>query len=220
MNMFSRWLLALVVPALLASTALAEGYTEGKQYEMLANPQPTGSGDKIEVVELFYYGCIHCYRLEPTIEQWRASKPDDVEFVQMPAIIGPPWELLAKAFYTSEFLGVADKLHPALFDAMHKDKKTFTNEAAVQAFFVSQGVSEADFRNTFNSFAVSVKVNNARLMTKRYAISGVPTIIVNGKYSTSGSLAGSNENIIKVVDYLINQEREAAKADAAATATR
>lgn len=220
MNMLMRWLLALVVPALLASTALAEGYTEGKQYQVLANPQPTGSGDKIEVVELFWYGCPHCYRLEPYIEKWRATTPDDVEFVQMPAIIGPPWELLAKAFYTAEFLGVADKLHPALFEAIHKDHKKLNDEAAVQALFVAQGVSEADFRNTFNSFAVSVKINNARLMTKRYAISGVPTIIVNGKFSTSGSLAGSNENIIKVVDYLVNQERQAANADAAATATK
>jgi protein dithiol oxidoreductase (disulfide-forming) len=220
MNVLSRWLLTLVIPALLASTALAEGYTEGKQYQVLANPQPTGSGDKIEVVELFWYGCPHCYRLEPYIEKWQATKPDDVEFVQMPAIIGPPWELLAKAFYTMEFLGVTDTLSPALFDAIHKDKKPFTNEAAVQAFFTAHGVSEADFKKTFDSFAVSVKINNARLMTKHYAITGVPTIIVNGKYSTSGSLAGSNENLIKVVDYLVSQERQAATADAAATATR
>jgi len=219
MNLLSRWLLTLLIPALLATTVLAEGYTEGKQYQALANPQPTSSGDKIEVVELFWYGCPHCYHLEPFIEKWLATKPDDVEFVQIPAIIGPPWELLAKAFYTMEFLGMADTLSPALFDAIHKDRKQFTNEAAVQALFVTHGVSEADFKKTFSSFAVSVKVNNARLMTKRYAISGVPTIIVNGKYSTSGTLAGSNENIIKVMDYLIGQERQTATATAAETST-
>jgi thiol:disulfide interchange protein DsbA len=212
-------LLVLVVPAMLATAAQAAEYTAGKEYEVLANPQPTSSGDKIEVVELFWYGCPHCYRLEPYIEKWQAGKAEDVEFVQMPAIIGPPWELLAKAFYTAEFLDVKDKVHPALFDAIHKDHKKLNSEAAVQALFVAQGVSEADFRNTFNSFAVSVKINNARLMTKRYAISGVPTIIVNGKYNTSGSLAGSNENIIKVMDYLIDQERQAAAAAAAVTAT-
>jgi thiol:disulfide interchange protein DsbA len=219
MNLLSRWLLILVVPAVVAMAALAETYTEGKQYQVLANPQPTSSADKIEVVELFWYGCPHCYHLEPYIEKWRASKPEDVEFTQMPAILGPSWELLAKAFYTMEFLGVADTLSPALFDAIHKDRKRFTNEAAVQAFFVAHGVSEQDFKNTFNSFAVSVKINNARLMTKRYAISGVPTIIVNGKYSTSGTLAGSNENIIKVMDYLIEQERQAAAPTAAEAAT-
>lgn len=217
MNCFARWLLALIIPALLATTALAEDYTEGKQYAVLANPQPTSNADKIEVVELFWYGCPHCYRLEPYVSTWVASKPDDVEFVMMPAIIGPPWELLAKAFYTAEFLGVFDKVHIALFEAIHKDRKKFTNEAAVQALFVAQGVSEQDFKNTFNSFAVSVKVNNAKLMTKRYAITGVPAIIVNGKYNTSGTLAGSNENIIKVVDYLVEQERQAMPAVVTAT---
>jgi thiol:disulfide interchange protein DsbA len=217
MKFFARWLLVFVIPALLATAVQAEAYTEGKQYKALANPQPTASVDKIEVVELFWYGCPHCYRLEPYVSEWVASKPDDVEFILMPAIIGPPWELLAKAFYTAEFLGVQDKIHIALFEAIHNDKKTFKDEAAVQAFFVAQGVSEQDFKNTFNSFAVSVKVNNAKLMTKRYAISGVPTIIVNGKYSTSGSLAGSNENIIKVVDYLVEQERQAMPAAVTAT---
>jgi len=219
MRIFARWILSLVIPALLATAALAETYTEGKQYKALATPQPTSSVDTIEVVELFWYGCPHCYRLEPYVTKWVASKPDDVDFVLMPAIIGPPWELLAKAFYTAEFLGVFDKVHIALFEAIHNDKKKFNNEAAVQALFVAQGVSEEDFRNTFNSFAVAVKVNNAKLMTKRYAITGVPTIIVNGKYNTSGTLAGSNENIIKVVDYLVNQERQAL-VPAAVTATQ
>ena len=209
MNVFARWLMALLLPVFLASAALAEGYTEGKQYKALANPQPTSNPDKIEVVELFWYGCPHCYRLEPYIAEWRAGKADDVEFIQMPAIIGPPWELLAKAFYTAEFLGVEDKIHMALLEAIHVDKKKFNNADDVQAFFVAQGVPEQDFKKTFNSFAVSVKVNNARLMTKRYAITGVPTIIVNGKYSTSGSLACSNDNIIKVVNYLVDQERQA-----------
>jgi thiol:disulfide interchange protein DsbA len=217
MKFFARWLLVFIIPALLATSVQAEAYTEGKQYMALANPQPTSSADKIEVVELFWYGCPHCYRLEPYVSEWVASKPDDVEFILMPAIIGPPWELLAKAFYTAEFLDVQDKIHIALFEAIHNDKKKFNDEAAVQALFVAQGVSEQDFRNTFNSFAVSVKVNNAKLMTKRYAISGVPTIIVNGKYNTSGSLAGSNENIIKVVDYLVEQERQAMPAAVTAT---
>jgi thiol:disulfide interchange protein DsbA len=216
MNILVKWLAVLLIPAFMATTALAADYTEGKQYKALANPQATANADKIEVLELFWYGCPHCYRLEPYMAQWLASKPDDVEFVRMPAIIGPPWELLAKAFYTAEFLGVTDKVHPALFDAIHKDRKKLTSEAAVQAVFVEQGVSEEDFKNTFNSFAVVMKVNNAKLMTRRYAITGVPTLIINGKYSTSGSLAGSNENTIKVMDYLVEQERQTA---GAATAT-
>jgi len=217
MKMLTRWILALVLPAFMATAALAAAYTEGKEYVALANPQPTSSGDKVEVVELFWYGCPHCYRLEPFISEWLASKPDDVVFVQMPAIVGPPWELFAKAYYTAEFLGVKEKIHLALFETLHKDKKKITTDEALQAFFIEQGVSEEDFKNTFNSFAVAMKVNNAKLMTQRYGITGVPTIIVNGKYNTSGSLAGSNENIIKVVEYLVNQERQPAAAAVTAT---
>lgn len=220
MYLLTRWLMALLLTTVVATAALAEGYTEGKQYKALANPQPTNSDDKIEVVELFWYGCPHCYRIEPFIAEWSANSPDDVEFIRMPAIIGPPWELFAKAFYTAEFLGVGEKIHLALLDAIHKDKKKITTDAALQAFFVEQGVSAEDFKKTFNSFAVAVKVNNARLMTKRYAITGVPAIIVNGKYNTSGTLAGSNENIIKVMDYLVRQERQSVSAAATATATQ
>ena len=215
MKWLKRGVLVLFLPFFMVATACAEPYKEGEQYKALAQPQATASADKIEVVELFWYGCPHCYRLEPVIGNWLKNKPDDVEFVRMPAIVGPPWELLAKAYYTAEFLGVLDTIHYALFDAIHKDKKKVVNEAAVQAIFEAQGVSAEEFRNTFNSFAVAVKVNNAKMMTKRYAISGVPTIIINGKYNTSGSLAGSNENILKVVDYLVEQERQAATAASA-----
>jgi thiol:disulfide interchange protein DsbA len=214
MKTVTKWLLALVLPCFIMTGVLAEDYQEGKQYITLSNPQPTSSGDQIEVVELFWYGCPHCYHLEPLVEEWLASKPDDVEFVRMPAVLGPNWELYGKAYYTAELLGVLDKVHPALFDAIHKDKKKIRDEAALQKLFVKQGVSAEDFRNTFSSFAVNVKLNNAKQMTRRYAITGVPTVIINGKYRTSASQAGSNINIIKVMDYLIMQERPRVAADA------
>lgn len=216
MKMVTRWLLALVLPCFIVTGALAQGYQEGKEYVVLSSPQPTSSGDRVEVVELFFYGCPHCYRLEPVISEWLTSKPDDVEFVRMPAVLGPSWEMFGKAYYTAELLGVVDKVHPAIFDILHKDKKQIRDEAALQAVFVEQGVSAEDFRNTFNSFAVSVRLNNAKQMTTRYAIEGVPTVIVNGKYRTSASRAGSNEDVIKVTDYLVAQERQ----QAAATATQ
>jgi thiol:disulfide interchange protein DsbA len=216
MNMVTRWLLALVLPCFIVTGAVAQGYQDGKEYVVLSSPQPTSSGDRIEVVELFFYGCPHCYRLEPVISEWLTSKPDDVEFVRMPAVLGPSWEMYGKAYYTAELLGVVDKVHPAIFDILHKDKKQIRDEAALQAVFVEQGVSAEDFRNTFNSFAVSVRLNNAKQMTTRYAIEGVPTVIVNGKYRTSASRAGNNEDVIKVTDYLVAQERQ----QAAATATQ
>ena len=216
MKTVTSWLLALIIPFSMLGTLHAGDFVEGKQYVALSNPQPTSTEDMVEVVELFWYGCPHCYELEPFISDWRASKPEDVEFVRMPAILGKGWELLAKAYYTAELLNVMDKVHPALFHAMHKDRQKFKSEADVQALFSNQGVSSDDFKNTFNSFAVAVKINHAREMTRRYAITGVPTIIVNGKYSTSGSLAGGNQKIIEVLNYLVDRERSTL--DAAAPA--
>lgn len=207
MKSITRWFSILLATALLSGPLAAAEYSEGKQYLRLANPQPTSAPDKIEVVELFWYGCPHCYDLEPHIQQWLETKPDDVMFVRLPAVLGQRWELLAKAFFTAELLGVQDKVHPALFHAIHDKKQKLNDEAAVQDIFSEQGVTADDFRNTFDSFAVSVKLNNAKLMTRRYAITGVPTLIVNGKFSTGGRQAGSNANIIKVVDHLVAQER-------------
>jgi thiol:disulfide interchange protein DsbA len=208
MKSMIRWFSALLISVLLTGPLAAAEYSEGMQYLRLANPQPTSVADKVEVVELFWYGCPHCFDLEPHIRQWLETKPDDVEFVRMPAVLGPGWELLGKGFYTAELLGVQDRIHPALFEALHVKKQKINDEAALQDFFVNHGVSAEDFRKTFASFAVSVKLNNARAMTRRYAITGVPTLIVNGKFSTGGRQAGSNANIIKVVDYLVARERD------------
>jgi thiol:disulfide interchange protein DsbA len=216
MKMVTRWLMVLMLPMLMAGAACAQEYTDGKEYLSLKTPQPTATGENIEVVELFWYGCPHCYRIDPLLEDWLKTKPADVEFIRIPAVLGPSWELYGKAFYTAELLGVTDKVHPALFDAIHKDKKKLRTVGDLKALFIAQGVSAEDFDNTFNSFAVNVKINHAKQMTKRYAITGVPTIIINGKYSTSGSQAGSNQNIIKVMDYLIAAER----APLAATSAR
>lgn len=210
MNTLTRWLIALLLPVSVASAALAKDYTEGTEYLRLATPQPTSTQDKIEVVELFWYGCPHCYHLESHLEKWLANKPEDVEFIRIPAVLGKNWELLTKGYYVAELLGVLDKTHSALFKALHVKRQKIRDVATLQAFFAEQGVEKEEFTKTFNSFAVAVKLNNARMMTKRYAVTGVPTLIVNGKFSTSGSRAGGNSQIIKVVDYLVAQERAVA----------
>lgn len=218
MKLLTRSLFMLLAVFTSAAAAPAGEYTEGTEYVRLATPQPTSDPERIEVVELFWYGCPHCYHLEPLVNQWLADKPDDVVFVQLPAIVGPRWELLAKAYFTAQTLGVLEKTHPALFAALHEKNQKINDEAALQDFFVAQGVSAKDFKEAFNSFAVAFKVNNAKLMTRRYAISGVPTFIVNGKFSTSGKLAGGNEEIFGVVDYLVAEERNADKPSQAAAA--
>lgn len=212
MKSVTTLLLAMLFAVVQPGLAQANEYQEGKEYLLLSTPQPTSTGDKIEVVELFWYGCPHCYELEPEVQAWLKRKPDYVELVRMPAIVGPRWELLAQAYYTAELLGISDKMHIALFEALHDKNMKIDDEAALQAFFVDQGVSTEDFEKTFNSFAVAVKMNNSRQMTRRYKITGVPTVIVNGKYSTGAKLAGSNQGVFKVVDYLVEQEHVAAPA--------
>jgi thiol:disulfide interchange protein DsbA len=213
MKKLTNWWVALFL-SLSASVAIAGDYMEGAEYLRLAKPQPTSVADKVEVVELFWYSCPHCFYLEPNISKWLENKPDDVEFLRLPAVLGKGWELLGKAYFTAELLGVVDRIHEPLFEAIHVKKQKFRDVAAIEDFFVSHGVDRKDFKNTFHSFAVAIKINNAKLMTRRYAISGVPTLIVNGKFSTSASIAGSKEDAIKVVDFLIEQERGADDAQA------
>jgi thiol:disulfide interchange protein DsbA len=191
------------------------GFDEGIEYQVIDPPQATGDPKHVEVVELFWYGCPHCYQLEPLLKEWLKNKPADVDFVRMPAILGPRWELLTRAYYTAELLGVTDEIHQPLFAAIHDKRRAFRNEDDLAKFFAEHGVDEKAFRDTYNSFGVAAKVNRSREMTKRYGITGVPTMVVNGKYRTSASTAGSHELMLTVVDKLVDQEREAlAKADA------
>ena len=218
MKTVSRWLLLVLIPWIAFGVAVAGSFTEGKDYQKLKTQQATGSGDSIEVVELFWYGCPHCYHLEPFIHSWLKNKPDDVNFVRMPAIMGSGWELLAKAYYTAELLGVLDKAHGELFSAIHEKNKKIRDEKMLRDIFVKLGVSAEDFDKTINSFAVVVKINNARMMTRRYGLTGVPTIIVNGKYSTSASMAGSNKKLIDTINYLVDEERKQTAAPVAKNA--
>lgn len=181
-------------------------------YVTLAAPQPTSDASKIEVVELFWYGCSHCYHLDEPLNKWVAGQPADVAFVRVPAILGPSWELLARAYYSAELMGVLDKVHAALFKAIHEDKKKFTDDDSVVKFFAAQGVDEKKFSATLKSFGVVAKLNRSKQMTQRYGITGVPAMIVNGKYRTSVGDAGGQDQMFALIDQLIAQERGAAKA--------
>jgi len=206
-------LVVLLALSLMAATSFA-GYEEGVQYQKISTPQPTSSDDKIEVLELFWYGCPHCYHLEPELNAWLKKLPDDVVFVRVPAVLGPSWELLARGYYTADLLGVLDKIHEPLFDYLHKQRKTIRNVAELKAFFEKQGVSAEDFDKTYNSFAVVTRTNRAKEAHNLYGATGVPTLIVDGKYRASASLVGSNEKMLQVVDFLIDKERKARQASA------
>lgn len=209
--------LKLIALFMLVPAAWAD-FDEGIDYKRIANPQPTVSADKIEVLELFWYGCPHCYHLEPQLSAWLEGKPEDVVFVRMPAVLGPDWELLARAYYTMELLGVEDQVHVPLFEHIHKERKRIRNVADVKAVFIEHGVSEQDFDRTFQSFAVITKTSRARQARALYGITGVPVLVVNGKYLTSAQMAGGNKEMLQVVDFLVQRERAAGPAEAAAEA--
>jgi len=213
-----RVLLALVllVPALaLAQTKISPD--DVIEYEPVVPPMATSTGEQIEVIELFWYGCPHCYRLEPYIERWLEHKPDNVAYVRIPAIFPnrPVWENHARAFYTAEVLGVIDTIHRPLFDALHALRRKLNDEDALAVFFAEMGVDEAEFRKTYRSFAVDGKVRRAKDLTRRYGINGVPSLIVDGRYRSGPALAGTYARTMPVIDALV-QKAAAERAKTAA----
>jgi thiol:disulfide interchange protein DsbA len=199
-------LLLLTIPFAASQAVTPAKYQEHEAYERIVPAQPTADPAKVEVVEVFWYGCPHCFRFQPFIERWLLTKPAYVNYVRLPAILNESWAIHARAYYTAEALGVVEKIHEPLFDAIHIKKQRLDTEAALADFFAQYGVDKNQFKTTFNSFAVSTKVARARELTRRYGIDGTPSIIVNGKYRTGPGMSGGNENLMDVVDFLVAQE--------------
>ncbi|HEY3326158.1 MAG TPA: thiol:disulfide interchange protein DsbA/DsbL [Novimethylophilus sp.] len=194
---------------LLATTACAEPQP-GIDFMQTQQAIPTDNPAKIEIVELFWYGCPHCYQLEPTLAVWVKKLPKDVEFKRVPGIARPDWAPMAKAYYAMEMLGVAEKLHVALFDAVHKQRALRPdNDAAIIDWITKQGgLDRKKVEETYNSFSVNTKVMRAAQMFRASGATGVPSLIVEGRYLTSSTLAGGNEEALKVVEYLIDRVRQ------------
>ncbi len=203
-NLCFAWLVLLAV----AFSAIAqERPEEGVHYQSIFPELATSTPDKVEVVELFWYACPHCFRFEPYLAKWlKDEKPAYVEFRRIPAILSNKWEPLARAYYAAEALGVVDKTHAPLFDAIHVDKRKLFNEAQLAGFFKTYGVKPADFKRAYHSFAVNTKVRQALDYTKKSGVAGVPSIIINGKYYTSGKQAGSFPAMIKIIKLLTEEE--------------
>ncbi len=203
--MLNNKILASFLFVCVGVAGLANAQSPG--YEVLVTPQPTQNPDKVEVIEFFWYGCPHCYHLEPDLNKWLKTKPDYVDFIRQPAIFNSLWEKHSKAYFTAEALGVVDKVHADFFDAVQNKKQKLESEDQLLKFFSEHGVSEIDFRNAYNSFPVDYKVRQAKTMAARYGVNGVPALIINGKYRTSGSLAKTQQNMIDVMNRLIEKER-------------
>jgi thiol:disulfide interchange protein DsbA len=182
----------------------------GKQYVELPAGASTASGDKIIVREFFWYGCPHCYRLEPYIESWLKHIPSDVRFVRTPGVASR-WLADARAFYTFQALGVTEQVHKDYFDAIHKKGQRFDNEASLVQFLAAHGVDPQKARNAYNSFGVRTQVENAKQLNYRYAVASVPTITVDGRYKTDVVMAGGPNKLLALIDYLVEQSRQQRK---------
>ena len=209
---------ALAAPA--TTGALVERFVAGQHYLILATPVRPANSQKIEVIEMFSYGCSHCYEFEGTVEPWRARLPADVQFRTVPVLFNPQFRALAQAFYTAQALKVADKSHSAMFKALHADGKPLWQAADMARFYSGYGVSESDFTRTMDSFGVRASMQRSDKLTKDFQITGVPAIVVNGKYVVDGRMAGSNAGMLQVVDFLIRKERDAKRKRPAASAIR
>lgn len=180
----------------------------GTHYMRLSPTQPTSSNpDQVEVAEIFWYGCPHCFNFDPHLERWQTTKPDYVSFVRVPAVWNSVLQLHARAFYTAEALGKGAEMHSAFFSEIHERDNMLDSEAKLQEFFGRFGVDAAAFKTTFDSFAVQAKLQRADELSRRYRIQSVPTIIVNGKYTTDGGQAGSYDDLLALIDELAAAER-------------
>jgi thiol:disulfide interchange protein DsbA len=206
---FARPLLAALT--LFASPfALAADPVEGVNYKPLRPAVPTNvAPGKVEVVEVFWYACGHCYVLEPKIEAWeRKGKPANVQLVRMPAVWNDLLKTHARLFYTIEVLGKPE-LHAEAFREINVRGNRLDTPEKIEAFFTSRGVSKADFQKTFSGFAVESKLARATDLNKRYRIASTPTVVVNGKYVTDVSMAGGEDQLFELINTLAAREKPA-----------
>ncbi len=191
--------------------AQADAFQQGKDYDVTTQALPTDNPAKIEVVELFWYGCPHCYHMDPVLNAWVKKQGADVYFKRIPGLPRADWAPMAKAYYALETLGVLEKLHTPLFDAIHKTRTLNpTDEAATIVWVTNQsGLDKAKVEGAFKSFSMNTKLNRAAQFFRASGATGVPSIIIDGKYITSSTMAGDNEKALKVADYIIDNLRKA-----------
>ncbi|GGC63866.1 thiol:disulfide interchange protein DsbA/DsbL [Marinobacter halophilus] len=193
------------------AVAQAQSWEEGRHYRTLDNPVRTASDGGVEVAEVFWYGCPHCYTFKPLVESWADKAPDYVNFVKLPAALGQSWEPHAYAFYALDAMGELDKVHDALFTALAGERRPLNTPEALADFVSGYDVDAEEFLSNYRSFGVRARVQQAQSKIRGARITGTPTMLVNGKYVVSASMAGGHEDVLSVVDHLVEQERAASQ---------
>ena len=197
--------LFITVLALCCTTLAMAEPVAGKDYTLVEPAQPTNTGDKIEVLEFFFYGCSHCYKLHPVLSRWEKSKPKDVELIHVPTVFNPNWEPMARTFYALESMGQQKKLDDALFDAWNVNNNYLTDQEKATDFVVKQGIDRKTFSDAYNAFSTGSKVMRNKQMQSAFKISGTPTLIVDGKYRITGL---HPEDTIKVLTAMVDKARK------------
>ena len=220
MRGFTGWLRAFAAVLTLsfaASGAHAQAPVAGKDYNAITPPQPTETGNKIEVIEFFSYACPHCSTLEGPLGAWLKKKPADVEFKRVPVVFHETWAPLARLYYTLEALGAVDKLHGEVFKAIHEQKVRLQDAKAIADWAASKGVDRQKFNDAYNSFTVQSRTQRSNDMSRRYNVEFTPALVVNGRFLTGPSMTSPGATVdynrfFSVLDQLIATSRKGAAA--------
>jgi thiol:disulfide interchange protein DsbA len=193
-------------------TVKGGNFEEGVHYVELFDPLLSDApAEKIEVTEFFWYGCPHCFHLEPSLQKWKKTADKDIQIVSIPATLNPNWKLHAKVYYAAEAMGVLDKIHNPLFQAIHDQGRRLFSEKSILRFFASQGVDADKFKDAMDSMVVATKVKRADEISRQASLTGVPALVVAGRYRVlSGGVSGYDE-MFQVVDFLVEKERSRRK---------
>jgi len=205
--------LALIVAA---GGAYAQSPVQDKEYKLINPPQKPANPKKIEVIEFFSYACPHCADFEAPLQDWLKRKSTDVEYKAVPVVFRDSWKPLAKLFYALEAMGIVDKYHGKVFDAIHKQGQQLFDDQAVIKWAGEQGVDSAKFVQVYNSFGIDTKLQRSMAMGRAYGVQFTPSLAINGKYYTGPSMVigpGGGVDMLRffaVVDHLIAAERKRA----------
>ncbi len=186
-------------------------FIEGHHYHVISPAVATNvSAGNVEVLELFWYGCPHCFEFEKYLKNWKQEKAINVEFLRMPAVLNRSWTPHARAYYALETMGELERLHPIIFEAIHVQGRRLRDLESMARFLSQHGIDAEEFKKAYDSFYVETKIKRAGQLVREYGSSSVPTIIVNGKYRTSAGDAGGYESLMKLINYLVKQEEKLA----------
>ncbi len=206
MKRFSIVIFSLLIGLPLMVMAFPAAFIEGVHYKPTTVKLPTQSEGKVEVWELFSYSCPHCFHFEPQVLEWKKHLPENIKFIRVPAIFRDSWLEQAKVFYAAQITGDLETLHPLLFNAIHVEKRRLNTEEQLLDFVAQQGIDRDKFAKVMHSMAVKAKVKQALLISQRSGITGVPSMIVDGKYYTDSGLAGGFDNMLETVNFLAQQQ--------------